>query len=233
MDPFAGSAFDPRTLHRYVYASGDPANKIDPSGEDFLTVGLAVGAIIATVATIASLSASIPFESPTYYGLPGPIPPATWFSNQGVEFVKSWEGFSATLYNDQAGHCTIGYGELVHYGPCNGTEPAEFRAGITEARATQLLRDQADLRFVPAVRQLVIVPLRQHQFDAIVSFVYNIGVNGFSRSGVLLALNTRRFVDAQNEILRWNRAGGVVSPGLANRRAAEVRLFRIGIYSRY
>jgi GH24 family phage-related lysozyme (muramidase) len=233
MDPFTGSEFDARTLHRYLYVAGDPVNKIDPSGEDFLAVGLAVGAIIATIATIASLSTSIPFDAPTYYGLPGPIPPATWFSNQGVDFLKSWEAFRARLYDDQAGHCTIGYGELVHYGPCNGTEPAEFRAGITEARATQLLRDQTDLRFVPAIRQLVLVPLRQHQFDAIVSFVYNIGVNAFSRSGVLLALNTRRFIDAQTEIRRWNRAGGAVSSGLVNRREAEVRLFRIGIYSRY
>ena len=159
-----------------------------------------------------------------------------------MDFVKSWEKFRPNLYNDLADNCTIGYGELVHYGRCTYVnEPAEYLAGITEARATQILHDRFALEFVPAVRSAVAVPMRQHQFDAIVSFVYNIGVPKFLRggpggtpSGVLKALRARRFVDVPGEIMKWVNAkqkGKMKrSRGLVRRRTAEAVMFRTGAY---
>lgn len=64
-------------------------------------------------------------------------------SKKGADFIGAFEGFSATLYNDPAGHCTIGYGHLVHLGNCDGSEPAEFKRGITRKRAARLLREDA------------------------------------------------------------------------------------------
>lgn len=64
-------------------------------------------------------------------------------SRAGLKFIADWEGFRGQLYNDPAGHCTIGFGHLVHHGPCNGTEPERFKRGLTRAQALALLREDA------------------------------------------------------------------------------------------
>ena len=96
-------------------------------------------------------------------------------SPQAIDFIKFFEAFRANLYNDPAGHCTVGYGHLVHRGNCDGrASEAEFSGGITEARATEMLRAHVNV-VAGVVNEAVTVRLNQYQFDALVSFAYNVG----------------------------------------------------------
>ena len=150
-------------------------------------------------------------------------------SHSGVQLIASFEGFDPHLYNDSAGHCTIGYGTLVHLGPINGSESAEFKHGITRERALQLLLHETaqDAR---SINSHVHVALDQAQFDALVSFAYNVGLgqNGFAGSTLLRVLNAGHYDQVPAQMMRWNHAGGKVSQGLTNRRTAEAALFRRG-----
>jgi GH24 family phage-related lysozyme (muramidase) len=158
-------------------------------------------------------------------------PPQTMtLSQQGVDLIKGWEGFRATMYNDPVGHCTIGYGTLVHMGNCDG-RPAErpYANGVTEEKATQLLAQKA-AEFAHVVNDHVHVALNQNQFDALVSFVYNIGPDNFKRSTLLRLLNQGNYASAPVEMRKWVKArqnGALVDlPGLVKRRAAEADLFQ-------
>jgi GH24 family phage-related lysozyme (muramidase) len=162
-------------------------------------------------------------------------------SPQAIDFIKSFEAFRGELYNDPAGHCSIGYGHLVHRGTCDGSAAeAEFNSGITEARATDMLR--AHLSTVEdVVNEAVTVNLTQNQFDALVSFAYNVGSGrrgtasqpgtGFLGSTLLSRLNAGDYSAVPTEMARWNRAGGRVLPGLTRRRVAEGRMFSSGEYA--
>jgi lysozyme len=150
-------------------------------------------------------------------------------SNRGAQFIARFEGIRRKLYNDPAGHCTIGVGHLVHRGNCNGREPAVFKRGITRARAYALLRRDAT-KAANAVRRLG-VPLNQHQFDALVSFTFNLGPGWTTKSGLRRALLARRYKDVPHEMSRWIYAGGKPLPGLIRRRRAEGQLFRLGKYA--
>jgi lysozyme len=154
----------------------------------------------------------------------------THLSEAGARFIGHFEGFRANLYNDAAGHCTIGYGHLVHHGPCNGSEPAEFKHGISEHAAEELLLRDAQAA-ADAVHRSVRVPLNQAQFDALVSFVYNLGAGAFESSTLLKDLNARRFDAVPGQLEEWVHAGGQVLAGLVARRKAEARLFTTGKYS--
>ena len=148
-------------------------------------------------------------------------------SDEGLELIASFEGFRAELYNDPAGHATIGYGHLVHLGPIDGSEPAQFKRPLTKAQALDLLRSDAE-RFVTTVRKAVDVPLTQSRFDALVSFVFNVGGGNFKESTLLRKLNAGDYEGARNEFGKWNKAGGKVLPGLVRRRAAEAAMFAVG-----
>ncbi len=145
-------------------------------------------------------------------------------SAEGLAFIAQHEGFRPALYSDAAGHCTIGYGHLVHRGRCDGSEPAELRAGLSEEAARQLLAEDAQIA-VAAVRDAVMVPLTQPQFDALVSFAFNVGAGAFRRSTLLDKLNSGDYAAVPTELLRWVYAGGQKLQGLVNRRIDEGRLF--------
>ncbi|MBS3913273.1 MAG: glycoside hydrolase family protein [Bacteroidetes bacterium] len=147
----------------------------------------------------------------------------------GVELIKRFEGFRASKYNDQAGHCTIGYGTLIHKGACNGDASEQpYNNNITEARATELLMERI-AEFVRIINSNVNTPLNQNQFNALVSLVYNIGAANFQRSTLLRELNAGNTDRVPPEIRRWNkvRIGGVLqeSEGLSRRRNTEANLF--------
>jgi GH24 family phage-related lysozyme (muramidase) len=145
-------------------------------------------------------------------------------SKRGAQLISEFEGMRERLYNDPAGHCTIGIGHLVHRGRCNGNEPAEFKRGITRGRAYQLLQTDSK-RFENAVNGLG-VPLNQNQFDALVSFTYNLGPGPIvEKTGIRAALKARRYKDVPREMKKWVKAGGKTLPGLVRRRNAEARLF--------
>ncbi|MBA3421360.1 MAG: peptidoglycan-binding protein [Thermoleophilaceae bacterium] len=147
-------------------------------------------------------------------------------SKAGVAFIARFEGFRSDLYNDAAGHCTIGYGHLVHHGRCNGSEPAEFKSGIGRERALELLHQRAG-QFGAAVNGLG-VALNQHQFDALVSFTFNLGPGWLGGSGLQRALAAGDYDAVPRELSRWVFAGGRKLQGLVKRRRAEGELFARG-----
>ena len=154
------------------------------------------------------------------------MPPEGHISPAGVRFIGRWEGFRGNLYNDPLGHCTIGFGHLVHRGNCDGSEPARFKRGVTRRRGLKLLRnDIAD--YQSAINDLVQVALNQHQFDALVSFAYNVGTGAFATSTLLRKLNRSDYQSVRSELMRWTNGG---LPGLVSRRRAEGELFRDGTY---
>jgi GH24 family phage-related lysozyme (muramidase) len=138
--------------------------------------------------------------------------------------IARFEGFRPHLYNDAAGHCTIGFGHLVHHGPCDGTEAEHLRAGLSRQDALALLREDVAAK-AGLVRDAVKVPLNQRQFDALVSFVFNVGEGNFGRSTLLRRLNAGKYDAVPAELRRWVKAGGRTLQGLVRRRAAEAALF--------
>lgn len=146
----------------------------------------------------------------------GSQPSGMSLSQAGLDMIKGFEGLRLTAYQDSAGVWTIGYG---HTGP-------DVRPGmtITQARAEQLLRQDV-ARFEQAVRDAVRVPLTQNQFDALVSFSFNVGAGAFRGSTLLSKLNAGDYAGAQAEFGRWVHAGGQRLEGLVRRRTAEAELF--------
>jgi lysozyme len=137
-------------------------------------------------------------------------------SDAGVALVQGYEGLRLTAYRDSVGVLTIGYG---HTG-------ADVKQGMTITRdeAERLLRD--DLHDAEtAVEKAVRVPMTQGQFDALVSFVFNLGAGRLQTSTLLRKLNDRNYIGAADEFPRWNKAGGKVLAGLTARRGAERALF--------
>ena len=142
-------------------------------------------------------------------------------SQRGVNLIAQWEGFRAEAYEDAAGHATIGFGTLLHYGPLT---QADRKLHWTRERALQELeKDSAEAQ--NTVRTLVKVPLHQGEMDALTSFVYNVGAGAFRDSTLLRLLNDGRRAKAANQFLSWNRAGGKVLLGLSRRRRAERQRF--------
>lgn len=142
-----------------------------------------------------------------------------------LELIKSYEGFSAKLYNCPAGDCTIGYGHKVHNGPIDGSLTEKFYSiGITRESAERLLAKDVAAR-AGDVNKLVLVTLTQGQFDALVSFAYNVGVANLAGSTLLHRLNGGNYDAVPEELQRWCFVHGVVSKGLVARRNAEAALF--------
>jgi lysozyme len=135
---------------------------------------------------------------------------------QNKQAIKSAEGLCLTAYLDGGGVWTIGYG---HTG-------ADVRAGLTIplSEAERLLT--RDLRTAEGhVNDAVQVKLTQNQFDALVSFVYNVGGGAFRSSTLLKLLNAGDYEGAANQLLRWDKDNGKSVKGLANRRQGERKLF--------
>lgn len=149
---------------------------------------------------------------------------ATQLSPQGASFIGDFEGFSATPYNDPAGHATIGFGHLIHLGNVTAAD-REAWGSISRARGVALLERDAD-RFERAVRDLVTVRLDQMEFDALVSFAYNVGEGNLASSTLLRKLNNGERAAVPIELSRWIfGAPGQRLEGLVIRRRAEGRLF--------
>jgi lysozyme len=141
-------------------------------------------------------------------------------SKNGLDAIKAHEGWSSVVYKDQAGLPTIGYGHLL--------KPGEHFAEITRQMGETLLSQ--DVYFaVNAVNSLVTVDLSQGQFDALVSFVYNVGAGAFENSTLLAKLNAGDYRGAFDEFERWNKVTvngeKILSYGLVKRRRREQELF--------
>lgn len=137
-------------------------------------------------------------------------------SEQCLAVLKHYEGCKLTAYVCPAGVLTIGYG---HTGPdvVKGMK-------ITQARALELLQQDAQ-RFGKGVLACVKVSLAQREYDALVSFAFNLGLGALQESTLLRKLNVGNRPGAADQFLRWINAGGKVLPGLQKRRATERSLF--------
>lgn len=134
----------------------------------------------------------------------------------GLDLIKRFEGFSPTIYICPAGYPTIGYGHVVL-----AHEREQFAAGITQAEATELLRK--DVRIAErAVLRLISVPLTDGQFDALISFTFNLGAGALQRSTLRRKVNRGEHQAVPAELMKWVWAAGKRLPGLVRRRQAEV-----------
>ena len=141
---------------------------------------------------------------------------------RGLDLIKEFEGLRLSPYLCSANVPTIGYGNTFYE---NGTKVKMTDPPITRQRADALLVLIAD-RFASQVFNLIKKPVTQNQFNALVSFAFNIGLAGLSRSTLLrLVNNNPNDGNIAKEFLRWNRAGGRVVQGLTNRRIKESALY--------
>jgi len=150
-------------------------------------------------------------------------------SQIGVDLIKEFEGLRLTAYQDPVGIWTIGYGHTNNTASAD-KYPVFPGQTITAAQAEVILK--ADLvTYENAVNTYVTVSLTQKQFDALVSFSFNVGINALRSSTLLEKLNNGDYTGAANEFDRWIHAAGTVLPGLVRRRAAEKELFLSGTSS--
>jgi GH24 family phage-related lysozyme (muramidase) len=136
-------------------------------------------------------------------------------SDAGVGLIKDFEALRTKAYLDAVNVPTIGYGH---------TKGVKMGTTITAAKAEALLREDLS-EFEAGVNDSVLVPLRQNEFDALVSFSFNVGTAALRKSTLMRKLNAGDYEGAAAEFARWNSAGGTVLAGLTRRRAAERELF--------
>jgi lysozyme len=140
-------------------------------------------------------------------------------STEGIALIKKFEGCRLESYKCAAGVPTIGYGS---------TKGIEMDMTITQEGAEELLlKDIAE--FEEFVLEASEMPLSQHQFDALVSWTFNLGPSNLNASTMLKVLNKGAYEDVPAQIKRWNKATvngqRVVLDGLIRRREAEALLF--------
>ena len=136
-------------------------------------------------------------------------------SNEGLSLIKKFEGCEFDSYKCAAGVWTIGYGS---------THGIEKGMSISKSRAEELLLEDI-AQFEDIVDKAVSVNLSQNQYDALVSWTFNLGGGNLNSSTMLKVLNAGDYENVPEQIKRWNKANGKVLEGLIRRREAEALLF--------
>lgn len=136
-------------------------------------------------------------------------------SDKGLDLIRHFESLRLEAYLDTGNVPTIGWGH---------TKGVQMGDTCTREQADAWLFDDC-ASAEHDVRATVHVPLNQNQFDALVSFVYNIGGKQFANSTLLLLLNRGAYVAAAEQLTRWNKDNGVTLAGLTKRRLMEEDLF--------
>lgn len=143
-------------------------------------------------------------------------------SKKGVELIKRYEGFESRPYLDAVGIPTIGFG-ATHYG--NGIKVRMSDKSITEKEGTDLLIRMLE-SYENSVKMLVTREINQNQFDALVSFTYNLGAANLGKSTLLKKVNTNPCdLSIADEFMKWVNAGGKKLNGLVRRRKEESELY--------
>lgn len=141
-------------------------------------------------------------------------------SENGYAIIRDFEGFRADAYLDTGGVWTIGFGTIKYP---NGTK---VKKGDKCTRGQAELWLMNDAKWVDAcLDKYVTSKLTQNQFDALASFVYNVGETAFSKSTMLTLLNQSKFDLASSQFDRWIYDNGKVINGLVKRRTQEKQLF--------
>jgi lysozyme len=139
-------------------------------------------------------------------------------SDRFGKHIEGLEGFRAKRYRDIAGHWTIGFGHLLREDEMSKYSDTSI---VTRDQAFGILKlDVADAE--RAVNRLITVPLKQEQYDALVSFVYNVGWGQFETSTLLRKLNAGHCCAVPDEMRRWTNHGNI---GMVMRRKAEIALY--------
>ena len=139
-------------------------------------------------------------------------------NNAGYQLICEFEGLRLKPYLCSAKISTIGYGNT--YYP-NGKRVTLLDEPITKEYAFEIFKVIAD-KFAKRVSEMVKKPLTQNQFNALVSFAYNVGTGAFSTSTLLKKVNANpNDLTIRNEFARWTRANGKIVNGLVNRRKKE------------
>jgi GH24 family phage-related lysozyme (muramidase) len=199
-----------------------------PSFSQTVTPPSSLATTVLSLSVIRQLSSES--EPPAASGTP-----QRSLSAAGMNLIKEFEAFRARMYNDPVGHCTIGYGTLLHLGNCDGRATEQpYTNGATEAQATDLLMEHAN-EVQAVINSSVSVPLNQNQNDALVSFAYNVGSANFGKSTLLRVLNDGNYAAVPSELRKWTKArqkGQLIElPGLVKRRDAEAKLFERPVQS--
>jgi len=140
-------------------------------------------------------------------------------TDEGLDLIKRFEGFSPIVYICPAGWPTIGYGHVVR-----DQEREQYEDGIDEEVGEALLRNDVE-KSGRAVLRLIRVALDDGQFDALVSFTFNLGSGALQRSTLRRRVNREEHEAAPAEFRRWVWAGGRRLKGLMRRREAEAQLY--------
>jgi lysozyme len=143
-------------------------------------------------------------------------------SINGINLIKKFEGLSFKPYLCPAGIPTIGYGNTYY---ANNEKVKLTDEPITKAEARELLEKLANKDFASFVNKYVKVDLNQNQFDALISFIYNVGHVNFRNSMLLKKLNNCDFEGASKEFKKWIYSNKKVLNGLVTRREFEKELF--------
>jgi lysozyme len=146
-------------------------------------------------------------------------------SIQAINAIEQLEGFSSSVYNDTAGNATIGYGHLLHKSP---KTVEDGKLVWTGEHAENMLKVEV-LKIEQALNEKINVTVNQNQFDALVIWTYNLGIERLNDCSWLRMLNNEEYAEVPKLMQLWNkeRIGGefVVSKGLTNRRKFEADLF--------
>ena len=147
-------------------------------------------------------------------------------SQEGITLIKHYEGCpkdnvgNAVSYRCAANKATIGFGSLKLI---DGS-PVQDNMSITMQEAEELLAHELK-EYEGYINDMVSVPLKQNEFDALVSWVFNLGPSNLKASTMLRVLNEGKYHEVPEQIKRWNKVNGKVNEGLLKRRKSEALLF--------
>lgn len=146
----------------------------------------------------------------------------TKLSQKGLDLIKQFEGLKLTPYVCSGGINTIGYGNTYYM---NGNKVKLTDPPITKQQAEELLK-MSVISYEKAVDSFCRDDISQNQFDALVSFAYNVGVGNLQKSTLIKKVNINpKDATIRNEFMKWNKAAGRVLAGLTRRRQAEANLY--------
>lgn len=159
-----------------------------------------------------------------------PMPMPMQVDQGGKNLFKEWEGLATHVYWDSGGVPTIGIGHLLTRSERTSGkiiirgQPVDYRNGLTEQQCWDLLdQDLDDTEKI--INEAVTVLLNQNQFNALVSFAFNVGAAAFQNSTLLKLLNQGQYDQVPAQLRRWVKDSGKIVQGLVNRRDKEIALW--------
>jgi lysozyme len=156
----------------------------------------------------------------------GPASAQASVAQESAKLIAQFEGYSDRCYNDPVGHATIGYGHLLHYGPCT---KKDMRLRWTKKEARLQLKEDIKYRIEIVQKATKKVYTTKNMKVALTSFVYNVGETAFKESTLLKLLKKGYYLRSANQLLRWKYGDNKrVLPGLVVRRKKERQVFLKG-----